>query len=150
LVSSRFFTIFAHKPIKLKVMIVISTRDFRTNQTKFLDMANNGEDIVLKSRRNGSFKLVPVAVENTVIDELRNKVENLVVTDDPDTKLFSENYLKEFMSIPAAFRVNPFDVSPSGDLFFADRRNLEHIEKAKNSKIRTLSKEEQKKLLSFD
>ena len=41
-------------------MLVISTRDFRANQTKFLNMANNGEDIVLKSRDNGSFKLVPV------------------------------------------------------------------------------------------
>jgi antitoxin (DNA-binding transcriptional repressor) of toxin-antitoxin stability system len=55
-------------------MIVISTRDFRTNQTKFLDMANNGEDIVLKSRGNGSFKLVPVTVEDTVVVK-RNLME---------------------------------------------------------------------------
>ena len=40
-------------------MIVISTRDFRANQSKFMDMANNGEDVILKSRKNGSFKLVP-------------------------------------------------------------------------------------------
>ena len=49
-------------------MIVISTRDFRANQTKFLDMVNNGEDIVLKSREKGSFKLVPVK-EDTIIDK---------------------------------------------------------------------------------
>jgi antitoxin (DNA-binding transcriptional repressor) of toxin-antitoxin stability system len=91
LVSSRFFTIFAHKPIKLKVMIVISTRDFRTNQTKFLDMANNGEDIVLKSRGNGSFKLVPVAVENTVavkrdlMEELKEALQQ--VKDHMDGKI---------------------------------------------------------------
>lgn len=48
-------------------MIVISTRDFRSNQTKFLDMVNNGEDIVLKSREKGSFKLVPLTEEDTVI-----------------------------------------------------------------------------------
>jgi hypothetical protein len=41
-------------------MKIISTRDFRANQTKFLEMANNGEDIVLKSRRQGSFKLQPI------------------------------------------------------------------------------------------
>lgn len=48
-------------------MLVISTRDFRTNQTKFLDMVNNGEDIVLKSREKGSFKLVPVKEEDAII-----------------------------------------------------------------------------------
>lgn len=48
-------------------MIVISTRDFRANQSKFLDMANNGEDIVLKSREKGSFKLVPISEEDAVL-----------------------------------------------------------------------------------
>lgn len=48
-------------------MIVISTRDFRANQTKFLDMVNNGEDIVLKSREKGSFKLVPIREEDSII-----------------------------------------------------------------------------------
>ncbi len=47
-------------------MIVISTRDFRANQTKFLDMVNKGEDIILKSREKGSFKLVPVREEDTI------------------------------------------------------------------------------------
>lgn len=45
-------------------MIVISTRDFRANQTKFLDLAKNGEDVILKSRSSGSFKLIPVEDEN--------------------------------------------------------------------------------------
>ena len=50
-------------------MLVISTRDFRANQTKFLDMVNNGEDIVLQSREKGSFKLVPVKEEDTIINK---------------------------------------------------------------------------------
>ena len=32
-------------------------------------MVNNGEDIVLKSREKGSFKLVPVKEEDTIIDK---------------------------------------------------------------------------------
>lgn len=47
-------------------MIVVSTRDFRANQTKFLDMANKGEDIVLKSREKGCFKLVPLREEDAI------------------------------------------------------------------------------------
>ena len=43
-------------------MTIVSTRDFRANQTKFLDMALRGEHVVLKSRR-GSFRLMPVENE---------------------------------------------------------------------------------------
>lgn len=50
-------------------MIVISIREFRADQSKFLDMANKGEDIVLKSREKGSFKLVPIREEDTVIEK---------------------------------------------------------------------------------
>ena len=43
-------------------MTIVSTRDFRANQTKFLDMALRGELVVLKSRR-GSVRLIPVEEE---------------------------------------------------------------------------------------
>ena len=32
-------------------------------------------------------------------------------------------------SIPEEFRCDPYEVSPSGDPFFADRRNVEHVGK---------------------
>jgi len=32
-----------------------------------------------------------------------------------------------FGNIPEEFRCNPYDVSPSGDPFFADRRNVEYV-----------------------
>ena len=34
---------------------------------------------------------------------------------------------KEFFSIPVEHRCNPFDISPSGDLFWADKRNIELV-----------------------
>jgi hypothetical protein len=88
--------------------------------------------------------------ERVAVKRGKNKYVNLVVTEEPDTELVSESWIKEFLSIPAEYRVNPFDVSPSGDLFFADKRNLEHIDKAGKGKIKTLSKEDQVKLLSFE
>lgn len=33
-------------------------------------------------------------------------------------------------TIPEEFRCNPYDCSPSGDPFFADKRNVEAVEKA--------------------
>ena len=79
-----------------------------------------------------------------------HKYVNLVVTDEPDTILLSENYIKEFMSIPSEYRVNPFDVSPSGDLFFADRRNIEKISKAKTGETTLLTRDAQKALFEID
>lgn len=74
------------------------------------------------------------------------------MTEKPDSNhaLVSDEWMRAFFSIPTEYRCNPFEYSPSGDLFFADRRNLEHIENARKGQIKTLSREDQKKLLSFD
>lgn len=44
-------------------MLVVSTRDFRSNQTKYLSKANSGEHVILKSRA-GSFKIVPITPDD--------------------------------------------------------------------------------------
>ena len=56
---------------------------------------------------------------------------------------------KRVLSIPAEYRVNPFDVSPSGDLYFADKRNLDRIDKAMSDESVSLSKEEEEELFSL-
>ena len=45
--------------INLRVMTIVSARDFRANQGKYLGMALEGHDVVLRSRR-GNFRLTPV------------------------------------------------------------------------------------------
>ncbi|MDR1981129.1 MAG: hypothetical protein LBQ39_05860 [Tannerellaceae bacterium] len=52
-------------------MLVISTREFREKQGTYLSLAKEGEDIILKSRGSGSFKLVPVAESDMLIDILK-------------------------------------------------------------------------------
>lgn len=58
-------------------MVVVSTRDFRTNQTKYLNLAKSGEHVVLKSRA-GSFRIFPEDSKDTIdaprdlMNELRN------------------------------------------------------------------------------
>ena len=52
-------------------MTIVTTRDFRANQTKFLDMALRGEHVVLKSRR-GSVRLMPVEDEAEEDEPKRN------------------------------------------------------------------------------
>ena len=56
-------------------MVVVSTRDFRTNQTKYLNLAKAGEHVVLKSRA-GSFRIFPDD-ESNIIDAPRDLMKEL-------------------------------------------------------------------------
>ena len=57
------------------IMVVVSTRDFRTNQTKYLNLAKAGEHVVLKSRA-GSFRIFPDDGSDT-IDAPRDLMKEL-------------------------------------------------------------------------
>ena len=55
--------------INFKDMLVISTRQFREKQGQYLNRAAKGENVVLKSRKEGSFKIVPVAEDDTLMSK---------------------------------------------------------------------------------
>ena len=40
-------------------MVLVTGREFRANQAKFLNYANQGEEVILKSRA-GSFRIQPI------------------------------------------------------------------------------------------
>ena len=50
-------------------MLVISSREFRANQGMYLGLAAEGKDVLLKSRGKGSFKIVPVADDDTLMSK---------------------------------------------------------------------------------
>ena len=77
--------------------------------------------------RNGAKAYFELAEKERVAVKRGNKFVNFIVTDEPDSQFFSEDWIKEFLEIPEKYRCNPFDVSPSGDLFWADKRNVEHV-----------------------
>lgn len=41
--------------------------------------------------------------------------------------ILDSEWVKEFMAIPEEFRLNPFEISDSGDLYWADKRNVEAV-----------------------
>jgi len=49
-------------------MTLVSIRDFRSNQGKYLGLAANGESVILTSRR-GNFKIVPVTEDDSVVSK---------------------------------------------------------------------------------
>ncbi|GHT53450.1 hypothetical protein FACS1894145_4040 [Bacteroidia bacterium] len=117
---------------KITIMKVITTREIRNNTKTYFELAEE-ERISVKRGK---------------------KYINLVVSKDPDEMYMSENWVKEFFAIPQEYRCNPFDTSPSGDLFWADKRNVEQLDQTiENSKTTTwtrLKKEDQKKFLGLE
>jgi len=57
-------------------MVVVSSREFRANQRKYFDLARTN-DVVITSRAHGSYRLVPVTEEDTVMtkEELYQRID---------------------------------------------------------------------------
>lgn len=89
-------------------MRIITTREMRASTKAYFELAEKEKVSVKRG----------------------NKYVTLIVSNKPDTNFVSEEWIKEFMSIPMEYRCNPFEVSPSGDLFFADKRNVDKFNKA--------------------
>jgi hypothetical protein len=81
-------------------MKIITSREFRDNQKKFFDMVDNKELVVVKRSKNRAYKLVPLSEDDMLIE------------------------------IPKEYRCDPYEISPSGDMFWADKRNVEIVKKA--------------------
>ena len=83
-------------------MVVVSTRDFRTNQTKYLNLVKAGEHVVLKSRV-GSFRIFPddgsdnIDAPRDLMKELKNALTEVKKAIAGKCKLQSaESLLDEF------------------------------------------------------
>ena len=48
-------------------MVIVSSREFRANQRKYFDLARVN-DVVITSMSHGSYRLVPIAEDDTLID----------------------------------------------------------------------------------
>jgi hypothetical protein len=64
----------------------------------------DNKEQVVVKRKNRAYKLVPVSDDDILID------------------------------IPKEFRCDPYEISPSGDMFWADKRNVEIVKKAIENK----------------
>lgn len=49
-------------------MVVVSSREFRANQRKYFDLARVN-DVVIVSRTHGSYRLVPIKEQDTLVDQ---------------------------------------------------------------------------------
>lgn len=67
------------------------------------------------------------ATDETIQIELVNNT--LYLSTIHNINVIDNEWVKEFMAIPEEFRINPFEISDSGDLYWADKRNVEGVKK---------------------
>lgn len=84
-------------------MKIVTSREFRDNQKRYLDLVDNNEQVIVK-RKNRVYKILPVTDDDMLLD------------------------------IPKEYRCDPYKISPSGDVFWADKRNVEKVKKAIENK----------------
>ncbi|CRI74384.1 Uncharacterised protein [Chlamydia trachomatis] len=88
-----FFIIFAAEFQIQETMEVVSTREFRANQKKYFGMASKGEDVILKSRNWGSFRLIPIS-QNDIVTNKPDLTERICQAI-REVKLMREGKIKE-------------------------------------------------------
>lgn len=67
------------------------------------------------------------ATDETI--QIETQSNTLYLSTIQNTNIIDKEWLKEFMAIPEEFRINPFEISYSGDLYWADKRNVEGVKK---------------------
>jgi len=107
-------------------MKIITTRDIIRNSRQVFEEAENERILIKRGKKYVLF----------------------MVSEKPDQVYVDKDWLELFFEIPSQYRVNPFLYSASGDLFFADKRNVEKVQKAADlitsEKTKKLSPEDQK------
>ena len=73
-------------------MQVVSAREFRANQGKFLNAAKRGQSVLLTSRY-GSFKITPVTEEDTLTQRICKGLEEVKDIMDGKTRGYSVDEL---------------------------------------------------------
>ena len=54
---------------KLKIMLVISSREFREKQSSYFNQADEGVEILVQRGKNKAYKIVPVTNEDTLMSK---------------------------------------------------------------------------------
>jgi len=74
------------------------------------------------------FKEMNIVFVNEKINEKNETLEEKIIRL-YRKKHYSQEELEWFFSIPKQFRIDPFDIIEDGDIFYADQRNINELEK---------------------
>lgn len=74
---------------------------------------------------------INTVLEQVIDEPIQIEMDNntLYLSAIDNLQIIDNEWVKEFMAIPEEFRINPFEISDSGDLYWADKRNVEGVKK---------------------
>lgn len=77
---------------------------------------------------------VDAFLEQAIDEPIQIEIDNnkLYLSTIHNINVIDNEWVKEFMGIPEEFRINPFEISDSGDLYWADKRNVDGVKKIIN------------------
>lgn len=75
-------------------MQVVSAREFRSNQGKYLNAAKSGQSVLLTSRY-GSFKITPVKEEDTLTERICQGLREVKLMEDG---IIPKKTIEEFLN----------------------------------------------------
>ncbi len=75
-------------------MQVVSAREFRSNQGKYLNAAKNGQSVLLTSRY-GSFKITPVTEEDSLTERICKGLREVKLMEDG---IIPKKTIEEFLN----------------------------------------------------
>ena len=72
---------------------------------------------------------VDAFLEQAIDEPIQIEIDNnkLYLSAIDNLQIIDNKWVKEFMAIPEEFRINPFEISDSGDLYWADKRNVDGV-----------------------
>jgi hypothetical protein len=115
-------------------MKIITTENVQDKAKTYFDLAGNKRSFAKKGK---------------------NKHVNLILGENLDEEMYvSDNWVKEYYAIPEEYRCNPFAISPSGDLFWADKRNVKQLdefdEEIRTGKVTRVNPKDFKNILGLE
>lgn len=84
-------------------MKIVSSREFRDKQKTYFDSADNGEQIIIQRGKNKSYKLVPIAKDDSLMtkDEFYAKIDRSLkqIKEGKFTRIETKDDLENFLNI---------------------------------------------------
>lgn len=82
-----------------------------------------------KITENEFKKNIDAVVEQATDEPIQIETESntLYLSTIRNINIIDNEWVKEFIAIPEEFRINPFEISDSGDLYWADKRNVDGV-----------------------
>ncbi|MDR0972958.1 MAG: hypothetical protein LBM61_03110 [Prevotellaceae bacterium] len=104
-------------------MLTVSRKEFAANPFFYIDKEDTGSGVTIRRGARQKVVLTPATRSRNQYDEVELRAKREM------SPYQFKTWLRYYRAIPPEYRCNPFDIIEDGDYFYADKRNIEEMEK---------------------